>query len=509
MDPTMTRRDLGRLAAGGAGAALLGHVPGLSAALASDVDVITAPIAWTSDDPHLSGNFAPIGPEIEAADLEVVAGRIPADLSGAYMRNGPNPLFKPISFTYPLDGDGMVHAVYLDNGRARYKNRFVRTAGLEAERRAGRALYGGVMRPVPVDPKLVGPDGDPGPIKNGSFISVLRHGGHLLALNEASPCYELSMELETLGQWTAGTAAPIELGAHNRHHPQSGALFTLAYEVEKPLVHFHRIAADGTLADTFTVTLDKPTMIHDFVLTENHIVLLAGPAVFDLEAAMRGESMLQWQPDLGMRIALIALDGSTVDWLETDAFFVFHFANGFERGGRIFIDYVRHSALHLGYRGATANEAPPRLHRLTIDPAARRVTDAEIAPMTVEFPRVNDAYDALPTRYVYIPTITDTLKLPDPPSASFNTICRVDTDTGDVLRHDFGNRLGGEPVFIPRPGGTGEGDGYLAVFAYDPATETSDFVLLDAAHVNADPVAVIRLPQRVPQGLHGTWIPKG
>src|SRR5690606_14425411 len=109
---------------------------------------------------------------------------------------------KPISVTYPLDGDGMVHAVYFDNGRARYKNRFVRTAGLEAERRAGRALYGGVMRPVPVDPKLVGPGGDPGPIKNGSFISVLRHGGHLLALNEASPCYELSMELETLGQWT-------------------------------------------------------------------------------------------------------------------------------------------------------------------------------------------------------------------------------------------------------------------------------------------------------------------
>jgi carotenoid cleavage dioxygenase len=77
------------------------------------------------------------------------------------------------------------------------------------------------------------------------------------------------------------------------------------------------------------------------------------------------------------------------------------------------------------------------------------------------------------------------------------------------MRHDFGNRLGGEPVFIPRPGGTEEGDGYLAVFAYDPATATSDFVLLDAAHVDADPVAVIRLPQRVPQGLHGTWIPKG
>ena len=94
----------------------------------------------------------------------------------------------------------------------------------------------------------------------------------------------------------------------------------------------------------------------------------------------------------------------------------------------------------------------------------------------------------------------------NPPSASFNTICRVDAETGDVARHDFGNRLGGEAVFIPRPGAAAEDDGYLAVFAFDPETGTSDFVLLDARHVDDGPVAVVRLPQRVPQGLHGTWI---
>jgi Retinal pigment epithelial membrane protein len=77
-----------------------------------------AEVGWVSDDPHLSGSFAPVGREVDVADLPVVAGRIPKDLSGVYMRNGPNPLFKPLSYTYPLDGDGMIHAVYLDNGRA-------------------------------------------------------------------------------------------------------------------------------------------------------------------------------------------------------------------------------------------------------------------------------------------------------------------------------------------------------------------------------------------------------
>src|SRR4029077_10072090 len=144
--------------------------------------------SWTSSDPYLSGNFLPVQREVDASDLAVVAGRIPPDLSGAYMRNGPNPLFKPISYTYPMDGDGMIHAVYLDNGRARYRNRFVGTASLALERRAGRAVYGGLMGPVPVDPALLHPGDNPGPYRNGAFINVIRHGGHLLALDEAQKC---------------------------------------------------------------------------------------------------------------------------------------------------------------------------------------------------------------------------------------------------------------------------------------------------------------------------------
>src|SRR5271155_1232494 len=126
----ITRRKFNGLAVSGAVAVALGAEASPSRALGAQ------DITWTSDDPHLSGNFAPIGPEIDANDLPVIAGKIPSDLRGAYMRNGPNPLFKPIAYAYPMDGDGMIHAVYFDNGRARYRNRFVQTAGLTTERRA-------------------------------------------------------------------------------------------------------------------------------------------------------------------------------------------------------------------------------------------------------------------------------------------------------------------------------------------------------------------------------------
>jgi carotenoid cleavage dioxygenase len=465
----------------------------------------TADITWTSNDPHLSGNFAPVGRELDTDDLPVIAGRIPPGLSGAYMRNGPNPLFKPIAFAYPMDGDGMIHAVYFDNGRARYRNRFVQTAALSVERRAGHAIYGSFTHPVPIDPKVLRPGDPPGPFKNGAFINILKHGGKLLALDEATTSYEMTMELETVGEWKAGARRPIKLGAHNRRHPKTGALFTLAYSTTRPVVEFHQIDGAGNLANTFSINLTMPTMIHDFVLTERHIVLLASPAVFDVGAAKNGQPFMQWRPNLGTRVGLIALDGSSTQWLDADPFFVFHFANAFERKGHIFIDYVRHERLALGY-GAQV-EKPPALHRMSIDIGGRKIRDVQVSGWMTEFPRVNDRFNALPTRFVYLPTLTKTLRQVNPPSATFNTMMKIDSETGNVVLHDFGNRIAGEATFIPR-GTNGEDDGYLAIFAFDPIKQTSDLVLLDAAHLDAEPVAAIRLPQRVPQGLHGNWIPK-
>ncbi|MGX1099981.1 carotenoid oxygenase family protein [Amorphus sp. MBR-141] len=459
--------------------------------------------SWHSDDPHLSGVFTPVAREIDVADLTVVAGRIPEDLSGAHMRNGPNPLFQPLSYTYPLDGDGMVHAVTFDNGRARYRNRFVETRELAVERRAGRAVWGGLMAPRPIDPSLLEPDEAGSPFKNGAFINVLAHGGHLLALGEAEAAYEMTMELETLGEWTAGTDAPLPIGAHNRRHPTTGDLFAIAYDPGSPEVQVRRIDPAGRLAANFAVTLPASSMIHDFVLTEKHVVLLVGPAVFDIEAAQRGGPVLAWRPELGTTIAVMDLDGGAPTLFEAEPFFVYHFANGFERGGDIVIDYVRHARFSLGPDGS---DRPPQLHRLVLDPATRRISDAPLADFATEFPRINDRQEAQATRFVYVPQLTGTLTHGPHPTATFNAITRVDTRSGAALTHDLGERVAGEPVFIPRPGAAAEDDGYLAVFATDPAALTSDLVLLDATDPSREPVAVIRMPQRVPQGLHGTWI---
>src|SRR6266540_587525 len=88
-------------------------------------------------EPYLAGNYAPTHDEITATDLKVI-GELPDDLAGVFVRNGSNPSFTPQGRYHWFDGDGMLHAVHFEAGRATYRNRWVRTRGLAAELEAGR-----------------------------------------------------------------------------------------------------------------------------------------------------------------------------------------------------------------------------------------------------------------------------------------------------------------------------------------------------------------------------------
>ncbi|WP_338320055.1 carotenoid oxygenase family protein, partial [Bradyrhizobium ottawaense] len=89
-------------------------------------------------------NIAPIPFEADAPFLKII-GELPRELNGTLYRNGPNPQFDSPGAHWFV-GDGMLHAFHLDNGRASYRNRWVRTPKWLAEHDAGRALFGGFGR---------------------------------------------------------------------------------------------------------------------------------------------------------------------------------------------------------------------------------------------------------------------------------------------------------------------------------------------------------------------------
>ena len=124
--------------------------------------------------PTLSGGFEPIDREI-TVDLTEVEGEVPADLSGMYVRNGPNRRFEAPGRYHWFDGDGMLHAVRFDRGRVQYQNRWIATDALQEEIKADRALWQGVKDP----PRRDRPDM---PLKNTSNTDVKYYAGDLVSM---------------------------------------------------------------------------------------------------------------------------------------------------------------------------------------------------------------------------------------------------------------------------------------------------------------------------------------
>lgn len=99
--------------------------------------------------PYRTGPWRPQTTEWDDDDLTVVAGEIPPDLDGVYLRNTENPLHPPaLKYYHPFDGDGMLHIVGFRDGKAFYRNRFVRTDAFNEENAEGGPLWPGIAEPV-------------------------------------------------------------------------------------------------------------------------------------------------------------------------------------------------------------------------------------------------------------------------------------------------------------------------------------------------------------------------
>ena len=102
------------------------------------------------DHPYRTGPWRPQTTEWDADDLTAVEGEIPRDLDGVYLRNTENPLHPALKAYHPFDGDGMMHVVGFRDGKAFYRNRFVRTDGFAEENEAGGPLWPGLAEPVAI-----------------------------------------------------------------------------------------------------------------------------------------------------------------------------------------------------------------------------------------------------------------------------------------------------------------------------------------------------------------------
>jgi len=456
---------------------------------------------------YLDGNYAPQLEEISAEDL-TVEGTLPDDLTGVFVRNSSNPRFAPKGRYHWFDGDGMLHAVQFAAGRATYRNRFIRTRGLEAELEAGAALWGGILDP----PDFANPRG---PYKDTANTDLVYHAGQLLAtwwLGGKPYVIDLP-SLETCGIQKYEGKLGKGMCAHPKVDPRTGEMMFIDYAPFPPYLTYGVISAEGQLVHQVPIELPGPRLQHDIAITERFTVLMDLPMYFDPEKLAEGRTVVRFYRDQPSRFGLIPRRGTSTDvrWFETSPGYVYHTVNAWEEGERVvMIGCKIRNPLAKDPSNPTPTQVLPTIGMLQLQPFLYRWTfdlstglakEEQLDDVLAEFPRMDNRALGRRTRFSYHQRVVAA------PTLLFDGVIKYDLDRGTSETHQYPTGwYGGETAFCPRANAATEDDGYLCTFVANEATGASELYVIDARSPKAAPIARVQIPQRVPTGYHTWWV---
>ena len=431
---------------------------------------------------YMRGNHAPVDREVSADSFDL-RGQIPEQLNGLYLRNGPNPVNGDPGHWFM--GDGMIHGVRLEGGEAKsYRNRWVRTRPFEGD-----------------DTPRVGEDGVADYTIGQANTNIIGHAGKIFALVETGFPTELTPDLDTIGTTDFGGKLAAPFTAHPKICATTGEMLSFGYNFAAPFLVYHQFSPSGELLRSEAIDVPGSTMMHDFAITENQVIFMDLPIVFSLENIAEQGMPYKWAPEYGARLGVMPRDGGNDDvkWFEIDPCYVFHPMNAYEQEGNIVMDVARYQKL---WQAGGNDFEQASLTRWTIDTAGGGVKEEPLDDRSIEFPRIDPRREGLRNRFGYAIS-TDASD-----GIAAEQLVKYDLDRKTSEIHDFGKgRSPSEALFVPAAPEAAEDEGFLLTYVYDADRNSSDFVILDAQNVTTEPLAVVPLPQRVPMGFHGNWIP--
>lgn len=474
--------------------------------------------AWTAKDdsfhsvnPYLHGIMSPVESETIVEQLEVIAGEIPADLSGIYVRNGANPRFESKGPHHWFDGDGMLHALTFKDGAASYRNRWTRTKHFNMESDAQKALWPGYAMPRP-DPNSPPGSGSDFSIKDGTNTDVVWHNGALVTTfyQTGIPYRVNPVTLETEGPETFGGELPRQMSAHNKIDDSTGEMMFFDYNMEEPYLTYGVADKDSILTNFVEIPLPGPRLPHDMAISENYSILMDLPLHWS--DSSHGHS-LHFYKDKPTRFAVIPRHGTEDDiqWFEAKACYMYHTINAYEEGDKLILDGCRQGdplierqpgdgVIERMQSAGTWKDV--KLYRWTFDLKTGETHEEQLDDTNIEFPMINsDYYLGKNYRYAYA-----TL-MPSDSMINFSGIYKYDLKTGEKQIYPFPEgSCGSETPFAPSDNAEAEDDGYLISYLIYEDTGESEAQIFDARDINKGPVCRLKIPCKVPAGFHACWV---
>ncbi len=485
-------------------------------------DAIAKPIAESAYDLAQWKRGYESQPNEYQYQIEEIEGSIPQELTGTLFRNGPGLLdIGGMPIEHPFDGDGMICAFTFKDGKAYFRNRFVETEFYLQEKAAGKILYRGVFGTA-----------KPGGwlnnlfdlrLKNIANTNVIYWGDKLLALWEAAEPHRLNPQnLATEGlDYLDGVLKPGDaFAAHPWIDPScqfdKGVPCLVNFAIEPGIsskITIFEFAPDGKLLRRHSHSIPGFSFIHDFAITPNYCIFFQNsvgfnPLPFLLGWRGAGECV-KFNPDKPTRAILIPRDPThtEIKTFEVQSGFVFHHANAFEEGDKVYIDSISYDSLpqvqpETNYKEVNfASLDPGKLWRFSLNLQDGSVDRELLEARCCEFPSVHPDYVGRNYRYLFIGAAHH-----ETGNAPLQAILKLDLQTGDRQLHSFApSGYVSEPIFVPKPNSKAEDDGWVLTLVYDGNRHRSTLAILDGQNLAGDAIALLHLKHHIPYGLHGNW----
>jgi carotenoid cleavage dioxygenase len=485
----------------------------------------------------LTGAFRPMRFEATVEDCVTTFGEIPRDLCGGFYRVGP-------TFKRPTEQggngllamDGMVQGLTFDNGRADFRNRWVRTPKYLLEERHHRGMF-------------CWSDGEWSDWRNIGFGAAVRDeftrgipqgtnnincfpfAGEILASGEqGSPPVALDpITLETRGvvPWSAQLSRGIferagygdaAFTAHPKWDSITGTLYGWVYSNRKPYVTVHVVRPDGAVTSRELWDAPYCSEVHDMWLTPEWMVLPFQGFVFDPDRIERGLAVHAWDPTLPIVLALVPRDDvehGEIRWItaEIEPQYAMHTLAADVDGNTLTLDapLFERPPFPLDidrFEGEDValffNLARSTLGRWTVDLAGGEVKSELLDDQPCELPKVDERFYGRGHRWGYL--IGGDAK---GNGMRMHSLVVRDRTTGDEqqyqLRHER-PALVMEPTFVPRSPDAPEGDGYLMVPVSRWTENLGEYVIFDTNDITAGPICRIEIPFLLGFTPHGHWM---
>ena len=508
--PLDRRRFMGAIASAGAGAVL----GGLGAAPEARSEVLfPAERGFTAFGGGGSEHGGVNRSEEDLYDCEV-EGKLPADLDGIFFRVGPDPQYpKPPQYTHdiPFDGEGHLSMFRIKDGHVDFRSRYARTQRWKAQHAARRSLFGMYRNPFTDDPSVKG-------LSRGTAnTQIFFHHGKLLAMKEDSPPVAMNpLTLDTVDDYYTfdGGLLGQTFTAHPKLDPATGELVCFGYEAKGLASNdVFVFTADRTGKVNWSTWIKVPYvgMIHDFGVTQRHVLFYVCPLATNMELLRRGGPHFAWDSTLPTWLGVMHRggDGKDLRWYKGPGYMCTHTMGAWADGEKIYWDMD----------GGDSNQFPffPQVHekwdpvkatgrvmRFTVNLKNRRQKTYDIENL---YPGVAGALSRQDDRFHTVPYRYGFLLSSDRAAGSRWAMFDQQTRTARFYAPGHDTSLA-EMCFVPRKRGAAEGDGYLiGVASRLNESGRSDLILVDAQHLEDGPIATVKMPYRVHGQIHGFWVP--